>query len=323
MIINNILKRLNQMPILFLLILVSINTTLRAEGSIKPFILSEIHKDGDLQTIVSAAREKLKTAQFEILGQYAPYQGAEIIIFTDDIIRQTATQSKRGGYGGALRLSVTTNDDKIELSYTNPIYWANSFRLNNDLEFSGKKLRKAFGFINEFGTGGTKLTAKDMRQYHYTFMMEYFDDPSILSHFESHKNAIDAVNKNLASNIAGSSEVFQLHLGKDSEGKEMTLFGVALTGENDNECSGDQYIMDQIDRSSPRHTAHLPYEILVYGNNVEALYARFRIAISWPHLPMMSSDTGATFFSIMCAPGSIEKALTEIAGGKLTNDFEK
>jgi hypothetical protein len=30
---------------------------------------------------------------------------------------------------------------------------------------------------------------------------------------------------------------------------------------------------------------------------------------------MMASETGATFFSIMCAPGSIEDALNAIAGG--------
>ena len=95
----------------------------------------------------------------------------------------------------------------------------------------------------------------------------------------------------------------------------MTLFGVALNGVDADDCSSDAYIMGRIDRDSPRHTAHLPYEILVYGDHVEALYARFRIAVSWPHLPMMASDTGATFFSIMCAPGAIESTLMKVAGG--------
>ena len=97
----------------------------------------------------------------------------------------------------------------------------------------------------------------------------------------------------------------------------MTLFGVGLVGADQDDCSSDRYIMGKIDRESPRHSAHLPYEILVYGNQAEALYGRFRIAISWPHLPMVASDTGATFFSIMCAPGAIEDALTKIAGGSL------
>ena len=66
-----------------------------------------------------------------------------------------------------------------------------------------------------------------------------------------------------------------------------------------------------------RSTGHLPYEILVSDGDVYALYARFRIAISWPHLPMIQSDTGATFFNIMCAPNAIEEALINAAGGEV------
>ena len=95
----------------------------------------------------------------------------------------------------------------------------------------------------------------------------------------------------------------------------MTLFGVGLGGSDDYPCSSDEYIMSRIDKSAPRHTAHLPYEMLVIGGRVEALYARFRIAISWPHLPMIASETGATFFSIMCAPDDIEKTLVLASGG--------
>lgn len=52
--------------------------------------------------------------------------------------------------------------------------------------------------------------------------------------------------------------------------------------------------------------------VIVGGHShvAEALCARFRIAIGWPHLPMFASDTGAIFLSIMCAPGVIEKTLT-------------
>lgn len=77
------------------------------------------------------------------------------------------------------------------------------------------------------------------------------------------------------------------------------------------DCSGDEYIMSRVDRDQIRSTCHLPYEILVTGGDVEALFARFRIAASWPHLPMIASETGATFFSIMCAPKAIENALEQ------------
>ncbi len=75
--------------------------------------------------------------------------------------------------------------------------------------------------------------------------------------------------------------------------------------------------MSRVDKSALRSTAHLPYEILVSDGDVYALYARFRIAISWPSLPMIQSDTGATFFNIMCAPNAIEEALINAAGGEI------
>jgi hypothetical protein len=230
-------------------------------------------------------------------------------------LRELATRSKRGGYGATLRVSLTRNNDIIELAYTNPLYWANAYRMQADAASIATQLKAVLGFEQSFGSGDLSLSANDLRKYHYTFMMEYFDDPSVLNYFDSHEQAVASVRDNLAKRVSASSQVFELSLGSDINEKPMTLFGVGLSGVDQDDCSSDAYIMGRIDKDSPRHSAHLPYEILVYGNQVEALYGRFRIAISWPHLPMIASDTGATFFSIMCAPGAIEKALTEVAGG--------
>jgi len=290
---------------------------LQAAEKVKPFVLASKIAGGDLSSTVSDTRNKLQSAGFEVIGQYSPYQGAEIIVFTNDFLKTAATKSERGGYGAALRASLTLNQGTIELVYTNPIYWANAYRMSNNLDPVGAALKSAWGYTQQFGTGDKSFSARDMRKYHYTFMMEYFDDPSVLNRYDSHQQAVDAVSTNLSRQAGAATEVYRLGLGRDSEGKEMTLFGVGLKGKDENDCSSDQYIMGHIDKSSPRQTAHLPYEILVYGNWVQALYARFRIAISWPHLPMMVSDTGATFFSIMCAPRAIEKALTLVAGGSL------
>jgi hypothetical protein len=68
----------------------------------------------------------------------------------------------------------------------------------------------------------------------------------------------------------------------------------------------DQYIMSVIDFGDLKGTAHLPYEILVSGKNVYALYARFRIAISYPNLKMMGSNS---FMNIMESPEAIRTAL--------------
>ena len=300
--------------ILGLVLLLASPVAIAAEG-LKPFVLAATIDDKTLAEAGSEIEAKLQKAGFDVIGQYSPYENTVILVFTSMELRELATRSKRGGYGAALRVSLTRNDNRIELAYTNPLYWANAYRMQADAASIATQLKSTLGFEQDFGSGDLSLSASDLRKYHYTFMMEYFDDPSVLNYFDSHQQAVASVRENLARQVASSNQVFELRLGNDINQVPMTLFGVGLSGVDADDCSGDAYIMGRIDKDSPRHSAHLPYEILVYGDQVEALYGRFRIALSWPHLPMIASDTGATFFSIMCAPGAIEKALTEVAGG--------
>ena len=58
------------------------------------------------------------------------------------------------------------------------------------------------------------------------------------------------------------------------------------------------------------HTAHLPYAVLVSGNKVYALAAKFRIALSFPDLSMMGKGS---FMEIMDAPGAIQETLETLA----------
>jgi hypothetical protein len=299
---------------LCLILLFASPVTIAADG-LKPFVLAASFDDKTISTASTEIEAKLQNAGFDVIGQYSPYEDAVILVFTSAQLRNLATRSERGGYGAALRVSLTRNNGKIEIAYTNPLYWANAYRMQADVESIATQLKSSLGYEQSFGSGELSLTASDLRKYHYTFMMEYFDDPSVLSYFDSHQQAVATVRENLAKNVSASSQVFELKLGSDIDEKQMTLFGVGLNGVDQDDCSSDAYIMGRIDKDSPRHTAHLPYEILVYGDQVEALYGRFRIALSWPHLPMMASDTGATFLSIMCAPGSIEDALIAVAGG--------
>ncbi len=294
--------------------LLLVSAAASANGGLKPFVLAAVSEGGDIAAVSAAARQHLTAAGFEIIGEYAPYDDTNLLVFTDAELRRLASRSERGGYGAVLRASVTSNQGRIELAYTNPHYWANAYRMQAEVDGIASRLRAALGHERDYGSGDLELSAGDLRKYHYTFMMEYFDDPSLLNEFESHAQAVATIRENLAARVAAAQQVFELPLGTDSNGKQMTLFGVGLAGADAKDCSSDRYIMGRIDRSSPRHSAHLPYEILVYGDHAEALYARFRIAISWPHLPMLKSDTGATFFSIMCAPGAIEDALEQVAG---------
>ena len=79
------------------------------------------------------------------------------------------------------------------------------------------------------------------------------------------------------------------------------------------DCSGDKYIMSKIDFKALKSTGHLPYEVVISKGTVYALPAEFRIALSFPDLSMMGSNS---FASIMCAPTAINEALALGVGGE-------
>ena len=279
-----------------------------AADILMPFVLAGTSSD-DVKTVSAATKSKLTAAGFEIAGEYSPYDGAHVIVVTNDALKATAAKSEFGAYGAAQRVSVTRNGDVTEVVYTNPVYMAAAYRMASDMSDIRAQLEGALGAEKDFGSE-KKLTADDLRKYHYTVMMEYFDDPSELAEYDSQEEAVKAVEDSLAAGLGATAKVYRI----DIPGKDETVFGVALKGKDADDCSGDEFVMSRIDKSTPRSTAHLPYEIVVSDGTAYALFARFRIAINWPHLPMVASESGATFMSIMCSPGAIEEALIEASG---------
>ena len=273
-----------------------------------PFVLAGTSSDS-VDTVAADVKSKLSGGGFEVVGEYSPYDGAHIIVVTNDTMKATAAKSEFGAYGAAARVSVTRNGDVTETVYTNPIYMAAAYRMASDMSDIRKQLEGALGAEKDFGSE-KNLTAEDLRKYHYTVMMEYFDDPSELAEYDSQEEALKAVNDSLAAGLGATAKVYQI----DIPGKDESVIGVALKGKDADDCSGDEFVMSRIDKASPRSTAHLPYEIVVSDGTAYALFARFRIAINWPHLPMVASETGGTFMSIMCSPGAIEEALIQASG---------
>jgi len=303
-------KVVKQMFLSGALLVLSIGSAF-ADEALKPFVLA-YETTGDIQAVANEVKDKVKAAGFEVVGTYSPYDGAVVIAITNEGLKKAAASSEFGGYEAGQRVSVTKVGDTIQVSYTNPVYLANAYRIEDtsDAAAALASLKTALGDKEDYGTGDKQLTANDLRKYHYMFGMEYFDDPSELASYDSQDEAVAAVEKGLSEGRGGATKVYRI----DIPGKDETVFGVAL---NDSGCSGDEYIMSRVDKADIRSTAHLPYEVLVSDGNVYALYARFRIAISWPHLPMIQSETGATFFNIMCAPNAIEESLIKAAGGEI------
>jgi len=313
---------MNTIKIMFLaaLTLFCFNTAMADDELLKPFILAS-KGPGTLAAKTDAAKAALTANGFTVVGTYSPYPSANILIVTNDELKKNAGESEHGGFGAIQRVALTKVKGDIQVSYTNPVYMANVYRMKNDLQDVAAKLEKTLGRVEEFGAKG--MTASKARKYHYMFGMEYFTEPSVLAEYKSYEEAIAAVEAGLAAKTEGVSKVYRV----DIPGKQEAVFGVAMAGKpgttkvtkelapGQDEQYGtqmtgapeaDQYIMSVIDFGDLKGTAHLPYEILVSGKNVYALYARFRIAISYPNLKMMGSNS---FMNIMESPEAIRTAL--------------
>ena len=276
------------------------------DALLKPFVLGS-KGPGTVASMAEATKTALTANGFTIAGTYSPYPNTTIIVVTSDALKANAAKSKHGGFGAMQRVSVTKVGNDVQVAYTNPVYMANAYRMAGDLKDVAASLEKALGRVEEFGAKG--LTASQLRKYHYMFGMEYFTEPSLLAEHKTYEDAVKAVEDNLAAGTAGVTKVYRI----DIPGKQETVFGVAMKAKTDADKNmDDKYIMSEIDFKDLKSAAHLPYEILVSGNKAFALYARFRIAESFPDLSMMGSHS---FMNIMSSPEAIRKALVQAAGG--------
>ena len=295
-----------------IIVLISLSTIASAADNLKPFALA-FNTTGEIAPVVTQVEQKLTANGFEVVGTYAPYTNlkfsngetvsAEIIGVTNSALKQAAAQTPFGGFAAVQRVTITKVNDQIEVAYTNPTYMANAYRLKSDLAGVDSQLAKALGAQSAYGSKNG-LTAANLQTYHYKMMMPYFTDLDTLAQYPSYQKAIDAVSAGLAAHKGGTAKVYQVAI----PGKEQTLFGVALSGADGNECGGDAHIMGIIDTDTVKSTGHLPYGILVSGGTVYALPAKFRIAVNFPDLSMMGSHG---FMTIHCAPGAIQKALKD------------
>jgi len=283
------------------LLLLGISNVLADEVKLKPFVLAS-KGTGTLAERTEQSKAALTAGGFTVVGEYSPYADANIIIVTNDAMKANAAASEHGGFGAVQRVAITKAKDDVQVSYTNPVYMANAYRMKDDLSGVAAGLKASLEMVEAFGSK-QGMTAGKARKYHYMIGMEYFDEPSLLAEYDNYDEAIKYVDTGLAENKNGVSKVYRV----DVPGKQESLFGVAMKGATDAEkYMDDRFIMSEIDFHDIKATAHLPYEILVSGNKVYALYARFRIAINFPDLSMMGKNS---FMNIMKTPEAIRAAL--------------
>ncbi len=284
------------------LILLGVFSSAFASEKLKPYILAN-SSEHDFSTTIEQVKRALERQRFRVVGEYSPYEQAHVIIVTSADLLALARKEPNAAYLSALRVSVTQTGSGLQIAYTNPRYYAHAYRVSGDVQPVSRKLAAALGAVDSFGSRG--LTPDKLRKYHYSFGMEYFDDPLDLARYDSHREALRAVTRSLADGRGGTGQVYRI----DIPGADISVFGVALT----DGMASDKRVMEVIDYQELKQTPHLPYELVVAGPDVVALAPRFRIAVDFPDLRMMGENG---FTQIMATPDAIKKSLTLAAGGE-------
>jgi hypothetical protein len=292
-----------------LLVLLSGMTFAADDVQYKPFVLASVGS-GNLEERTVSTREALVTNGFEVVGQYSPVSGSNVIVVTNDELKRISAMSGRGGYGAGQRVSVSENDGNIEVAFVNPLYIQHAYRLEGDMQPVADALSNILGNTGECGGGDKKMTAKKLSKYNYMMGMQKFDDPSELRTFDSYEAAVAAVEAGLAVEGDALSQVYRI----DIPGKQQTVFGVGMEMTNEDEKDIDStFQMSIVDFEGCNKSAYFPYEVLVNGNEVEALNMRFRMAVHFPNLSMMGSHG---FTKLISSPGAIEDALEAMVGAE-------
>lgn len=284
----------------FCLFLFAAASARAADQPLKPYLLG-FRGPATVEAKLAEVKAGLERNGFQVVGEYAPYRGAVVLAATSEKLKAAAAKSGFGAYGAVVRIAVTAAGNEVQVSATNPRYFAAAYRMQEDLGDVAAELGKAVGKTAEFGSRDG-FTASGLRKYHYMMMMPYFDDPVKLAAFPSQDEALAAVEAGLAAKKGGASKVYRV----DLPGKKESVIGVSLAGGE----GADGAIMKVIDIGELKHTPHLPYEVVVSDGTVYMLHGKFRIALDFPDLTM------GTFMKISGAPSAIEETLRAVAEGK-------
>ena len=277
-----------------------------AAKGLQPYLLLDETR-GNSGEILTKLKGGLEGEGFVVLGSYEPAEDPrrKVLTFTHPKLLEVLSGLREtAGYFSVWRMALTVSETGTEISLQNPEYWGNAY-LQDEYPIAESTFKELLSrLLDAFSSGSSNIafgssqefSAEDLREYHYMFSMPYFEDQVELGEFESHDQALETIEKNLR-NSDNCIKVFRQTIGN----RETVLYGIGLKGD-----TGEGHFLPIIDIAEHKHTAFLPYELLVKGNKVYMLHGRFRIAVSFPDLTMM------TFGKIMSTPGDIEALMASL-----------
>ncbi len=234
---------------------------------------------------VDTTKAKLAEAGFEVVTAYKVDKKGEYtsIVFTNDALKAAADKSNRG-FAAVLRVLV--NNEKQELSFTNPVYFGKAF-LQDDFDFAAaEKLQETLtATFGELKNSADAWEYEGLSGYHFMMGMPYYEENAVLA-----EGADTELLEKAKSYKKGKNLVFELKIGESR-----TLLGYALGRKTSKFVKKIGYQNAQV----------LPYTILIEEGKAKILAPKYYIAVSYPQLTM------GEFMTIASVPGAIEKDLAK------------
>ena len=304
--LNNQINGGNMKPWWIIIVALFLAGWAHAAEGLQPYLLLD-ETQGNSRVNLTELKEGLEEEGFVVLGSYEPAEDSrrKVLSFTHPkLLKVVSGLRETAGYFSVWRMALTEAETGTEISLQNPEYWGNAY-LQDEYPVAESTVKELISrILVAFGSGSSnkafgssqEFSAEDLREYHYMFSMPYFEDQVELGEFESHNQALETIETNLR-NSENCIKVFR----QTVKSQQTVLYGIGLKG-----ATGEGHFLPIIDIAEHKHTAFLPYELLVNGKKVYMLHGRFRIAVSFPDLTMM------TFGKIMSTPGDIEALMATL-----------
>ncbi|MBL7472905.1 hypothetical protein [Robertkochia sediminum] len=291
----------------FLALLLAVFVNIQAQ-ELRPYTLGTAG-DQSVAVTKTAVVDALNAQGLKVVGTYDNvHADAAIVVFTaEELLRSVQQVGELRGLAATLRVAITKEGGKSVVSYTTPEYWGTAYfrdnysKVKSNYDALAKKLVNAMSAIGDYNGkafGSEKgLDAKKLKSYRYMFGMPKFDDVVELGEFASHQAAVDHIDAAVKNGVSGLTQVYKVAIPNT----DLVVYGFGMI-----DADGEKNFMPKIDIGDHKHTAFLPYELLVNGKEVVMLHGRYRIALSFPDLTM------GTFTKIMSTPGYIEDTLKKV-----------
>lgn len=204
--------------------------------------------------------------------------GFEILAVTNNVITITNSELQATNtYLATLQVYVSKSDIRVQ----NPAYFAAAYLdekyKKGQFKTTIDSLSKALGTLRK---SSEKLKEEDLGTYHFMMGMPYFDEPVTISQESKVYQKIKG-NKNI---------VYSLTLPNGS-----ILVGHKLSSHSNSFLKA---------LNQTKNSQILPYESLVFSNQVKIMNPKFYLALSLPQLTM------SEFMTISDIPDEIEKDIT-------------